>query len=301
MSQSVQLDMEVLQRIKFLMEYNVMKTSSENILIEQDLGLKGKTIAPSAKPPQGFGKSVGGSSEKTLEDFTVEVREFMSRWETATIETIATMLGVGIPVVVTANGFWLTLEVIQAVKGNPDYLSLVFAFIATATAGSQSIVLKPLYSAVGKILKGSGKSVVNVFDAIYEAANKLGLSYKLKRILVRIKTASKAVIDGVTKGLKWINENILWMFKGAKWLGQEIITFTSGLFKTFDTWLANVATRAGVKPQVAQKLGSTTRWTGVPFVLHTGSKSILQPKETLPTLKSAQLDKLPYDASKWKI
>jgi hypothetical protein len=282
MSQSVQLDMEVLQRIKFLMEYNVMKTSSENILIEQDLGLKGKTIAPSAKPPQGFGKSVGGSSEKTLEDFTVEVREFMSRWETATIETIATMLGVGIPVVVTANGFWLTLEVIQAVKGNPDYLSLVFAFIATATAGSQSIVLKPLYSAVGKILKGgSGKSVVNVFDAIYEAANKLGLSYKLKRILVRIKTASKAVIDGVTKGLKWINENILWMFKGAKWLGQEIITFTSGLFKTFDTWLANVATRAGVKPQVAQKLGSAARWGSVPYVIHTNTKPPKSDEEEL--------------------
>jgi hypothetical protein len=35
MSQSVQLDMEVLQRIKFLMEYDVMKTSSENILFEQ--------------------------------------------------------------------------------------------------------------------------------------------------------------------------------------------------------------------------------------------------------------------------
>jgi hypothetical protein len=298
MSQSVQLDMEVLQRIKFLMEYDVMKTSSENILIEQDLGLKGKTIAPSAKPPQGFGKSVGGSSEKTLEDFTVEVREFMTRWETATIETIATMLGVGIPVVVTANGFWLTLEVIQAVKGNPDYLSLVFAFIATATAGSQSIVLKPLYSAVGKILKGSGKSVVNVFDAIYEAANKLGLSYKLKRILVRIKTTSKAVIDGVTKGLKWINENILWMFKGAKWLGQEIITFTSGLFKTFDTWLANVATRFGVNPQVAKHLGKATRYGSIPYAFDVGMK--LSPKgETAPVLTSKQLDKLPYDASKW--
>ena len=35
MGQAVHIDMEVLQRIKFLMEYDVMKTSSENILVEQ--------------------------------------------------------------------------------------------------------------------------------------------------------------------------------------------------------------------------------------------------------------------------
>ena len=40
MSQSVQLDMEVLQRFKFLMEYDVMKTSSENILLEQSTDLQ---------------------------------------------------------------------------------------------------------------------------------------------------------------------------------------------------------------------------------------------------------------------
>lgn len=286
MSQSVQLDMEVLQRIKFLMEYDVMKTSSENFLVEQDLGLKGKTIAPSAKPPAGFGQSKGGSSEKTLEEFTVDVRNFMTDWKTATIETIATMLGVGIPAVVTANGFWLTLEVIQAVKGNPDYLSLVFAFIATATAGSQSVVLKPLYSATGKILKGGrGKSSVEVLDATYVAANQLGLWNKLKPILEGIKTVSKTVIDGVTKGLKWMNENILWIFKGAKWMGQEIITFTSSLFKTFDTWLANVATRAGLKPQVAQKLGGATRWgTGVGtggYLLQPNQQGLTDSKFTL--------------------
>jgi len=35
MNQAVPIDMEVLQRIKFLMEYDVMKTSSENVLVEQ--------------------------------------------------------------------------------------------------------------------------------------------------------------------------------------------------------------------------------------------------------------------------
>jgi len=298
MSQSVQLDMEVLQRIKFLMEYDVMKTSSENILVEQDLGIKGKTIAPGAKPPTGFGKSEGGLSEKTLEEFTVEVRDFMSRWEVATVETIATILGVGIPVVVTANGFWLTLEVIQAVKGNPDYLSLVFAFIATATAGAQSAVLKPLYSAAGKILKGSGKSIANVLDAIYESAKKLGLWDKLKPVLEGIKSGSKYVIDKVMVGLDWISKNfkITWITT----IVSQVKNFISGIFNTFDNWLANIGTRAGLKPQVAQQLGSATRWGTVPFAINTGMKLPSQSKETSPTITSSQLDKLPYDASKWK-
>jgi hypothetical protein len=159
MSQSVQLDMEVLQRIKFLMEYDVMKTSSENILFEQDLGLKGKTIAPSAKPPANFGQSKGASSEKTLEELTVEVRNFMSDWKVAAVETMMTYAGVGIPVVLTANGFWMTLEIIQAVEGKPDWWSLVFSILATLTAGSQAAWLKPLY-------KLGGKTVGSLFEAL---------------------------------------------------------------------------------------------------------------------------------------
>jgi hypothetical protein len=297
MSQSVQLDMEVLQRFKFLMEYDVMKTSSENILLEQDLGLKGKTLAPGAKPPSSFGHGAN-SGPKTLEEITVEVRDFMSRWEVATIETIATILGVGIPVVVTANGFWLTLEVIQAVKGNPDYLSLVFAFIATATAGSQSVVLKPLYSYAAKLLKGGGKSIVNVLDVIYEGAKKLGLWEKLKPVLEGIKSGSKYVMDKVLVGLDWISKNlkITWITT----IVSQVKNFISGIFNTFDNWLVNIGTRAGLKPQVAQQLGSATRWGTVPFAINTGMKLPSQSKETTPIVTRQQLDKLPYDASKWK-
>lgn len=279
MSQAVNLDIEFLQRIKFLIEYDVSKTSSENILVEQDLGLKGKTIASDAKPPVGFGKSKGGSSEKTLEEFTVDVRQFMSRWETATIETIATILGIGIPIVITANGFWLTLEIIQAVKGNPDYLSLVFSFISTATAGAQSGILKPLYGYVSKLLKGSGSGIVNVLDAIYEGANKLGVWNKLKPILEGINTFSNSTIDEVTKGLKWLNDNVLWIFKGVIWLGKETIgllskikTYISGLFNTMDIWLANIGRKVGIKPQVAQKIGSAIRWGTVPGLFKVGEK-----------------------------
>jgi hypothetical protein len=367
MSQSVQLDMEVLQRIKFLMEYDVMKTSCENILLEQSTDLqklaKEKGFGPvslskaqelysqgklgnlPSDPISGQAKVLADRKDQkdkealkkfeklpdisddilhpksakwgdvpnvTLETVTQDVRKFMSDWKTATAETLATIFGVGIPITVAANGFWLTLEVIQAVKGNPDYLSLVFAFIATATAGSQSVILKPLYSVAGKILKGGGgKSVVDVFDAIYEAANKLGLWDKLKPILEGIKIFSKATIDEVTKGLKWLNDNVLWIFKGATWLGKEtgkgimgilspIKTFISGLFNTMDNWLANIGTRAGLKPQAAQQIGKATRWGAVPFATHKGMQLYNQSNDTTPILTTQQMDSLPYDAEKWK-
>jgi hypothetical protein len=296
MSQSVQLDMEVLQRIKFLMEYDVMKTSSENILFEQDLGLKGKTIAPSAKPPMGFGKSVGGHTEKSLEEFTVEVRNFMSDWKTATVETLATILGVGIPLVVTANGFWLTLEVIQAVKGNPDYLSLVFAFIATATAGSQSAVLKPLYRAVGSVLKGGGKGILNILDAIYQYSKKTGTWDTLKPMLEEISKKSKSILEGATTVFEWVN----YIF-GNSQLGiklSSIKTFISSVIKTFDDWLASKVIQAGVNANVAQKVGSATRWAGVPFVVNKGiqfldSNSPSINPNSIPTRKVAYGSYLP--------
>ncbi len=288
MSQSVYISEDFLYRMKFLMEYDVKKTSSENILIEQDLGLKGKTIAPSAKPPAGFGKSVGRHTEKSLEEFTVEVRNFMSDWKTATVETLATIVGVGIPLVVTANGFWLTLEVIQAVKGNPDYLSLVFAFIATATAGSQSAVLKPLYRAVGSDLKGGGKGILSILEAIYQYSKKTGTWDTLRPMLEEISKKSKSILEGVTTVFEWVN----YIF-GNSQLGltlSSIKTFISGLIKTFDDWLAKKAIQVGINPKVAQKVGSAARWGAVPYTVHKGLKSF---EDSSPSIESIPYRKVP--------
>jgi hypothetical protein len=60
MSQSVQLDMQVLQRIKFLMEYDVMKTSSENVLTEQ---------IEASKVPALNQQRIRGTSTSTVSDY----------------------------------------------------------------------------------------------------------------------------------------------------------------------------------------------------------------------------------------
>lgn len=205
MSQSVQLDMEVLQRIKFLMEYDVMKTSSENILLEQStdlqklakekgfgpvslskaqelynqgklgnkkLDLYGKTLPdwidnskpdpsktgtidlPSTHVNRMYSQPSKEVREMRLDELTLKVREIMLTWEVAAAETFMTILGVGIPVVIGANGLWFTLEVAQVLKGTPDWIKLTFSFISLVTAGSQSAVLKPLYDEVFKALGG---------------------------------------------------------------------------------------------------------------------------------------------------
>lgn len=352
MSQTVHLDMQVLQRIKFLMEYDVMKTSSENFLVEQSTDLQklakekgfgpvslskaqelynqgklgnsvdiqgnpdytsgqAKVIASRDPAVQKANKEKSGTidvartdvskmysrlpqdvKDQTLEELTMKVRNIMTDWRTATVETLMTVVGVGIPVVITANGIWFTLEVTQALNGNPDYLNLAFSFIALATAGTQSAALKPLYQAVSKDLKGRGKDFVYVLELLYFHAKELGLWKKLEPVFKTIKGGSKTVIDRVIQGFTWLfnskfAKGLTWMGKGIGNVLSRVTSFVSGLFDSFDNWLADVAIKGGVNPQVAQKLGSATRWGGVPYVIHSvqdpsGSKFVLQDYEVKP-------------------
>lgn len=340
MSQTVHLDMEVLQRIKFLMEYDVMKTSSENFLIEQSTDLqklaKEKGFGPVsfAKAQELYNQGKLGNSfdiqgnpdytsgrakvmalkdpavqkankeksgaidvartdvskmysrasqqvrEMRLDELTLKVREIMLRWEVAAAETFMTILGVGIPVVIGANGLWFTLEVAQVLKGTPDWLNLTFSFLSLVTAGSQSAVLKPLYQAVGKSLKGGAGDFVYVLELLYFHAKELGLWNKLKPILVAISKFSQNISSLVGKTWKWLKDNVFWIFKGVTWAGgltiSTLINFVSKLINTFDSWVTQLGTKGGLNPEKASKLGPAARWgTGVGVV---GRK--LQPDST---------------------
>jgi hypothetical protein len=368
MSQSVQLDMEVLQRIKFLMEYDVMKTSSENILLEQnvqskltynqelakragygnvtsqkadELAVSGKLVYAAQQglplktlmgtdPESKFRQSVANSGnqdkkrsgtidvartdvsrmysqtspevkDKTLDELTIDVRNFMTNWETMTAETIATVLGVGIPVVVGMNVLWFTLEMRQALKGNPDYLNLVFSLLATVTAGGAK-VLGVLYKSIASSLKGGGKSIGYIFDLIYQHAKKLGIWDKLKPIFEGIKTGADVILDKMKLAIDWLSKT--WLIKGTKMVGQGIgISFSTAktwilnnLINPFDTWLANIGTRAGVNPEVSKKLGSAARWGSTPFAVHKGIEFLTPPSinpDSIPTRKVAYGSYLP--------
>ena len=339
MSQSVQLDMEVLQRIKFLMEYDVMKTSSENILLEQSTDLqklaKEKGFGPvslskaqelynqgklgptkfnpisaqakilSSRNPtvQKLNKEKYGTidvprtdvskmysqipqelKDQNLEELTIKVRNIMTNWRTMTVETGLSVVGVGIPAVVTANGFWFTLELAQALKGNPHYLNLLFSLIGVVTAGALSTTLRPLYQAVGKSLKGGAEDFVYVLELLYFNAKELGLWNKLEPILRGIKTGSKAVTEGVSNVLTWlfntaVGKGLTGIGKGLAFMGKGLGSILSAgsrgvswLLNLLDTGLAYIATKAGINPQVAQKLGSAARWSSVPYVIHTNTK-----------------------------
>lgn len=338
MSQAVQLDMEVFKRIKFLMEYDVTKTSSENILVEQPR-VKGASASTSQSPDsQGklgntfdpisgqakvlasrdpavlkanqqkygtidvartdvskmYSKTSQEVKDKTLEEVTVIVRSILSDWRVMTVETLATVLGIGIPIVVGVNSVWLSLEVIQALKGNPSYLDLLFAFIATATSGTQSALLKPLYSSAGRILKGKGKSLVETLNALFQSSKELGLWNKLKPILYGIKSMSKTILDLIKKSFKLFSESRIvtkigsGIVKGSTWLGNVFsrsTTFVSNLFKQFDTWLANIAIKGGMNPKVAQKLGSAGRSAGLVGGIGYALSPSDKPLPELPGLK----------------
>lgn len=352
MSQSVQLDMEVLQRIKFLMEYDVMKTSSENVLVEQPRirGVSTSTVSdyltplpswyfkpddqltdkekwdkenylsfyrksdpsktgtidlPSTHVNRMYSQTSPEVKDKTLDELTIDVRNFMTNWETMTAETIAAVLGVGIPVVTGMNALWFTLEMRQALKGNPDYLNLVFSLLATATAGGAK-VLPVLYKSIVSSSKAGGKlankGIVYILDLIYQHANKLGIWDKLKPIFQGIKTGSSIILDKMKLAIDWLSKT--WLIKGTKMVGQGIgIGFSTAktwilnnIINPFDTWLANIGTRAGINPEVSKKLGSATRWGSTPFAVHKGIEFLTPPSinpDSIPTRKVAYGSYLP--------
>jgi len=344
MSQTVHLDMEVLQRIKFLMEYDVMKTSSENILLEQStdlqklakekgfgpvslskaqelynqgklgnkkLDLYGKALPdwidnskpdpsktgtidlPSTHVNRMYSQPSKEVKEMRLDELTQKVRDIMTDWKTMTVETFLTITGVGIPVVIGVNGLWFTLEAAQVLKGTPDWLNLVFSFIATTTSGLGSAELRPLYQAVSKNLKGGGKDFVYILELLYFHAKELGLWGKLKPILKGISKMASTFSDLAGKTWKWLKDNVLWIFQGVTWAGKVTInglkTLISGIFNTMDTWLATIGTKAGVNPEVAQKLGSAARWGSLPYGVKKGSELLSKPdfsEEDMEKLKS---------------
>jgi hypothetical protein len=344
MSQSVQLDMEILQRFKFLMEYDVMKTSSENILLEQStdlqklakekgfgpvsiskaqelynqgklgnkkLDLYGKILPdwidnskpdpsktgtidlPSTHVNRMYSQPSKEVREMRLDELTQKVRDIMTDWKTMTVETFLTITGVGIPAVIGVNGLWFTLEAAQVLKGTPDWLNLVFSFIATTTSGLGSAELRPLYQAVSKNLKGGGKDFVYILELLYFHAKELGLWGKLKPILKGISKMASTFSDLAGKTWKWLKDNVLWIFDGVTWAGKVTInglkTLISGIFNTMDTWLATIGTKAGLSPQVSQKLGSAARWGSLPYGVKKGSELLSKPdfsEEDMEKLKS---------------
>lgn len=326
MNQAVHIDMEVLQRIKFLMEYDVTKTSSENVLVEQPTirGTSTSTVSdymPSwgkfsptsledrwwlnvAKPdPSKTGTidhprtSIYRQWERApkevrvmrLDDFTEKVRSFMTNWGTMTVETVLTVTGIAIPVVILANGLWLTLEVAQLLKGTPDYLNLFFSFIATTTAGLGSATLRPLYSALAESLSkgGSGvrSSVWKVLDKLYETARKLGLWDKVEPIFRKVSSMASTFGDFAVRTWTWLKENVFWIFQGVTWAGRVTINGLKSKISTFftiiDTWLAGIAKKAGVPPEVAQKLGSAARWGSLPYIGKKASELLSKPDISL--------------------
>ena len=352
MSQVVHIDMEVLQRIKFLMEYDVVKTSSENILLEQAsmvrpkqnlagqpnpdsvtgrnkdmvaMGLDSKDpsdvkkyekLAKNAywpisqsielsKPDPNLGKP------KTLEELTEEVRGFMSDWTVAAVEAMMTYVGVGIPVVLTTNGLWMTLEIIQASKGNPDWWSLVFSILATLTAGTQASWLKPLYKLGGK----GAKSLFEALDLLYKYAKSItggsslfGFGDDLISLIKTISQQLPKLLNILDEGIKWITKwNTKWGQKAADGTIKVIVALNkakdwlSGIIKSFGKWVTEVMDKplykagrqAGLDPATSKKLGGAVRWGSVPAGIAggvAGANYFFGP----PNLDSIPSRKLPY-------
>jgi hypothetical protein len=323
MSQPVQLDMEVLQRIKFLMEYDVMKTSSENILVEQSTDLqklaKEKGFGPVSlskaqelynqgklgntfDPISGQAKVLASRDpavikanqqkygtidvprtdvsrmysqipqelkDQNLEEITQKVRDFMIDWRVGAVETFMAYIGVGVPVIITVNGFWMTLEIVQALKGNPDWWSLVFSILATVTAGSQAAALKPLYKLGSKFLSKGNNTLVGALDFLYQELKVLGGGARTSTgIFDDLYLAFNSIKPNESKLLNIFTSVINWLLTSKLSVGiKSILKWTLGVVKSFFSKIISIMdsglTKLGVKMGMgvkSRKIGGAVRW-----------------------------------------
>lgn len=323
MSQTVHLDMEVLQRIKFLMEYDVMKTSSENFLVEQSTDLqklaKEKGFGPVSlskaqelynqgklgntfDPISGQAKVLASRDpavrkanqqkygsidvartdvskiysqipqeikDQNLEEITQKVRNFMMDWKVGAVETFMTYIGVGVPVIITVNGFWMTLEVTQLLKGNPDWWSLIFSILATVTAGSQAAALKPLYKLGSKFLSKGNNTLVGALDFLYQELKVLGGGAKtytgilddLYLLFNSIKSNGSKLLSIFTETINWLlNSKLSVGIKSVlKWTLGKVKTTLSWVIDTIDSWFTKLGVKMGMGVK-SRKLGGAARW-----------------------------------------
>jgi hypothetical protein len=198
----------------------------------------------------------------------------MGDWRVATVETIMTYVGVGIPVVLTANGFWMTLEIIQASKGKPDWWSLVFSILATLTTGTQAAWLKPLY-------KLGGKGVGSLFEALdllyqnaklYQTGTKTatGVLDDLIFLLKDLTPKLPKLMNILSSGIEWLSKTKLSQKAKVKlqtakdWLSRVSKLIGNWVTKKMDIPLYKAARKQGVDRETSKTIGGAVRWgTGV--------------------------------------
>jgi hypothetical protein len=201
---------DALNRVLLMMRYEMGKTLSENVILEQ----------PEEKSDTPYNKELMRKYNKpstvnmTFDEFMEEYRANLFSIGGMAIEAFLTQTGYGTIPVVAAWGFLLWYDVKKGIDtGNWDWGNLVIDILMVASAGVLGFGLKAIAS--------SGKLVGKGLSEIIEILVKTKGGEKIVEFLRILSTKSGEIIKAIKPGLEWFSKSIV--AQGAKWLSKSTL------------------------------------------------------------------------------
>ena len=215
---------DALNRVLLMMRYDLSKTLSENIVVEQ----------PDSRFETQYNKDLMKKYElpaktMTLDEFMEDYRDALTNPFMVGLEVFLTSTGVGVTAVVAAYTVLLAYDVYKGVKeGEWDWLNIVFDVLGIVSSGVLSSTLRP-------IMQGAKGLKLNTLGKVLEYLSKTKIWKTIKPYLIKGIDLLKSLSKNIWKTLEWISRKT--GFRQLKVAGKSVETNIHNIIYSIEEFL----------------------------------------------------------------
>jgi hypothetical protein len=217
---------ESLNRVLLMMRYDLGKTLSENIVLEQP---DSKFDTPQTRE---FMRKHKPAKTMTLDEFMEDFRETLTHPAMVGLEVFLLSSGIGIPAVVASYSALLVYDIYKGVtKGEWGWFDIVFEVLAIVSSGALTQPLKPLLNAARKLK-------LNTLDKVLTYLSKTKYWPKIKGFLNSGINMLKSLSSNIGKFFKWISEKT--GFKFVEGIPSKVQGFLNSIINGLTNFVKSV-------------------------------------------------------------
>jgi hypothetical protein len=258
-----------LNRVLLMMRYDLGKTLSENIVIEQ----------PDSRFDTRYNRELMKKYElpaktMTLDEFMEDYRETLNHPAMIGLEVFLLSSGIGVGAVVAAYSVLLVYDIYKGVTtGEWDWLNIVFDILAIVSGG---VLSRPLAT----IMKSAKNLKLNTIDKVLTYLSKTKLWTKISGFLESGVGVLKSMSNGIDDFFKWISEKT--GFKFVKNIPSKVKQFLNWIINVLSNFVKKVGKIA--KGVVSPTERTTTKKAAIGGI-SMGSAFYVFEKKILPFIK----------------
>lgn len=222
---------DALNRVLLLMRYDLEKTLSENIVLEQ---------IPDSRYETQYNKDLvkkynKPSDSMSFDEFMEEFRDSLTSTGMIALEAFLTSTGIGSIAVITAYSSLLIYDLYKGVvKGEWGWLNIVFDIISVITSGT----LAPM-------LKGIKNVGITSIEGVLSFLSKNKIWNKIYPYLVKIGEFIPKIINYVKSALNWLIEKT--GFTWLKKIGNKLISVLDSISSKIVNYLTKETPKSTIK------------------------------------------------------